>query len=120
MHTLFRNIMPLPRITHAANSVNDLKVENLLQLLHGVLRTIDGVTNCAGVGIDLIIVAAGEALVAKEVDGLVLDTGDVLLGLDVLQAVSLVPTSGENIEGDLATDGEAVCCRTVVRFIHPG
>lgn len=41
-------------------------------------------------------------------DGLVLDAGDVLLGLDVLQAVSLVPTGGEDIEGDLAADGEAV------------
>ena len=62
----------------------------------------------AGVRKDLIIVATGEALVAEEVDGLVLDAGDVLLGLDVLQAVSLVPTSGEDIEGDLAADGVAV------------
>lgn len=75
-------------------------------------------TDSAGVRKDLIIVAAGEALVAEEVNGLVFDARDVLLGLDVLQAVSLVPASGEDIEGDLAADGVAVCCRTVVSFIH--
>lgn len=75
-------------------------------------------TNRARIGVDLVIVATGEALVTEEVDGLVLDTGDVLLGLDVLQAVSLVPTSGEDIEGDLATDGVAMICGTTVSFIH--
>lgn len=65
-------------------------------------------TDSARVRKDLIIIAAGEALVAEEVDCLVVDAGDVLLGLDVLQAVSLVPTSGEDIEGDLAANGVAV------------
>lgn len=99
------------------NSLNNLKVKELLQLLHGVFGTIDRVTDRARVRVDLIIVATGEALVTEEVDGLVLDAGDVLLGLDVLQAVSLVPTGGEDIERDLATDGVAVCCRTMVRII---
>lgn len=88
--------------------LDDSKAKNLLQLLHGVLWTINRVADSAGVRKDLIIVAAGEALVTEEVDCLVLDTRDVLLGLDVLQAVSLVPTSGEYIEGNLAADGVAV------------
>jgi len=37
-------------------------------------------------------------------DGLVLDARNVLLSLDVLQAVSLVPASGEDVKGDLAAD----------------
>ncbi len=36
----------------------------------------------------------------------VLHPTDVLLGLDMSQAVGLVPAGGEDIEGDLAADGE--------------
>lgn len=75
-------------------------------------------TDRAGVGVDLKIVATGEALVTEEVDGLVLDAGNILLGLDVLQAVSLVPTGGEDIEGDLAADGVAVAERWLKLNIH--
>ena len=61
----------------------------------------------AGVAEDLVVVATGEGLVAEEVDGLVLDATVLGLGLEVLEAVCLVPASGEDVEGDLATDGEA-------------
>lgn len=57
-----------------------------------------------GIAVDLPIIAAGEGLVAEEVDGFVFDTGDVLLGFNVLQAVGLVPAGGEDVKGDLATD----------------
>jgi hypothetical protein len=58
---------------------------------------------------DLVVVAALESLVAEEVDRLVLDaTGALGLVLDVLQAVCLVPAGGEDVEGDLPADGEAV------------
>ena len=57
---------------------------------------------------DLIVVAALVRLVAEEVDGAVLDAADLLLGFHVLQAVRLVPSSREDIEGDLAADGVAV------------
>lgn len=60
-----------------------------------------------GVGINLVIIPAGKALVTEEMDGLVVDAGDLLLGPDMLQTISLVPASGENIKRDLATDGEA-------------
>jgi hypothetical protein len=57
---------------------------------------------------DLVVVAALVGLVAEEVDGAVLDAADLLLGFDVLQAVGLVPASGEDVKGDLAADGVAV------------
>lgn len=59
------------------------------------------------VGVDLVVVAAGEAFIAEEMDGMVVDAGDLLLSLDVLQAVGLVPAGWEDIKGDLAADREA-------------
>jgi hypothetical protein len=66
------------------------------------------VANSARVLKDLVVVAALVRLVAEEVDGVVLDAGDLLLGFHVLQAVRLVPSSRKNVEGDLAADGVAV------------
>lgn len=58
--------------------------------------------------VDFVVVAALVRLVAEEVNGGVLDTTwQVLLVLDVLQAVGLVPALGEDIERDLAADGVA-------------
>ncbi len=58
---------------------------------------------------DLVVVATLHRLVAKEVDGGVLDAaGPLGLVLEVLQAVRLVPARGEDVEGDLAANGEAV------------
>lgn len=85
-----------------------LQVKNLLELVHGVLGAIDSVSNGAGVFINLIVVTSNESLVTEEVDGAVFDARDALLRLDVLQAVGLVPTGGEDIKGDLATDGVSV------------
>jgi hypothetical protein len=84
------------------------KVEQLLQLSNGLLRAGHAVANGARVLEDLVVVAALVGLVAEEVDGAVLDAADLLLGFDVLQAVGLVPASGEDVEGDLAADGVAV------------
>jgi len=81
-----------------------LDAERLLEDANGVLRVLDRVPDRPLVAVDLPIVAALERLVAKEVDVLVLDAGHVLLGLDVLQAVRLVPAGGEDVEGDLAAD----------------
>ncbi len=83
--------------------------EQLLQLPHGVLGPGDGVADRPGVAEDLVVVAALGGLVAEEVDGRVLDAARPLgLVLQVLQAVRLVPAVGEDVEGDLAADGEAV------------
>jgi hypothetical protein len=62
------------------------------------------VSNGSGIVVDLPVVAALEGLVAKEVNVLEIDPRDVLLLLDVLQAIGLIPASGENIEGDLAAN----------------
>lgn len=50
------------------------------------------------VTVNFVIVSSGEALVAKEVDVLVLNTRYVLFGLDMAKAVSFVPSSWEYIE----------------------
>ena len=59
----------------------------------------------SGVFKDLIVVPTFESLVAEEMNGGVVNaSGQVLLVLDVLQAVSLVPASREHVERDLAAD----------------
>lgn len=64
----------------------------------------------ARVRVDLPVVAALEGLVAEEVDGAVRDAAGLLrLGLEVAQAVRLVPARGEHVEGELAADGISVC-----------
>lgn len=62
-----------------------------------------------GILINLVIVPANHGLVAKEVNGGILDPA-LLLGvlLEVLEAVGLVPTGGEDVKGDLTADGEPV------------
>jgi hypothetical protein len=85
-----------------------LKVEQLPQLGHGLLRAGHAVANSAWVLEDLVVVAALVRLVAKEVDSVVLDAADLLLGFHVLQAVRLVPASREDVERDLAADGVSV------------
>lgn len=61
-----------------------------------------------GVGVNLIVIASNKALVSEEVNILVLGASDVLLSCNMLQAVSLIPASREDIERNLTTDGEAV------------
>lgn len=85
-----------------------LQVKGLLYLLEAVLGALDRVADSAGVGVDLIVVAALHGLVAEEVDGSVVDAARLLgLVFQVLQAVCLVPARGEYVERDLAADGEA-------------
>ena len=86
-----------------------LQIENLLELGHGVVGALDRVANSAGVDVDLVVIAALKGLVAKEVDGVVLDAARLLgLVLEVGKAVGLVPAGGEDVKGDHAADGEAV------------
>ena len=76
-----------------------LVVEERLELPHGVVGRGDGVADGARVLEDLVVVAALVRLVAEEVNGGVVDAaGQVLLVLDVLQAVGLVPASRKNVE----------------------
>lgn len=89
-------------------SAKYLEIEKLLQLLHGIIRTLDDVTNRSRVTVDLIVITSDKTLVTEEVDVLVFGAGDVLFGLDVLQAIGLVPTGWENVERDLAANREAL------------
>ena len=61
--------------------------------------------NCSRIAVDFIVVAALICLVAKEVDCSVVNpTRELGLVLEMLQAVCLIPTSTEDIEGYLTTD----------------
>jgi hypothetical protein len=73
------------------------KVEQLLELSGSVLGSLDAVADGTRVLVDLVVVTTLVCLVTEEVDRCVLGSV-LLLGLDVLQAVCLVPTSGENVE----------------------
>lgn len=73
------------------------KVEQLLELSGSVLRGLDAVADGARVLVDLVVVTTLVCLVAEEVDRCVLGAVP-LLGLNVLQAVCLVPASGEDVE----------------------
>ena len=86
--------------------VQHSKTKGLLQLLHGVLRSLDRVTNSPRVNVDLVIIATDKTLVTEEVNVLVFGATELLFSLDMLQAVGLVPAGGENIERDLAANGK--------------
>lgn len=64
--------------------------------------------NGSGVRVNLVIITTWERLVSEEVDRLVFNAGDLLLGFHMLQAVRLVPTGREDVERDLSTDGIAM------------
>ena len=76
----------------------DLQLEQLLELPDGVIGIGDRMSNRPGVTVYLVVISAGEALVAKEMDIFVFDSGDLLLCLDVAETISLVPSSGEDVE----------------------
>lgn len=104
MQTLYCNTVKIPRTTPNIKSLDGLKIKDLLQLLHGVLRSVNRVANGARIHVDLVVVPTRETLVTKEVNSLVLDSGNALLSLDVLQAISLVPAIREDIERDLTSN----------------
>lgn len=80
------------------------QLEQLFQLLDGIVWVGNRVTDRPGITVDLIIISAREALVAKEVDIFIFDSSDLLLCLDVAETVGLIPTSGEDVERDLSAD----------------
>mmetsp|Transcript_19058 Transcript_19058/g.32643 ORF Transcript_19058/g.32643 Transcript_19058/m.32643 type:complete len:201 (-) Transcript_19058:338-940(-) len=94
----------------ARNGSRQLK--DLSAFHHGVVRAGDSVPNGARAAEDLEIVATLVGLISKEVHGLEL--------LKKLQAVCLVPSLGEHIKADLATNGigEAVVCEALPQRLH--
>ena len=90
---------------YASHPPRNSHVKHLLQLRHRLVRVLHAVPHRPLVLVDLEVVAALVRLVAEEVDGREVDAvGQVLVGLDVLQAVGLVPAGGEDVEGYLAAD----------------
>jgi hypothetical protein len=57
---------------------------------------------------NFMIIAARISLIAKEMDCLVFNSGNILFSLDVLKAIGFVPAGWEDIEGDHASNGEPI------------
>lgn len=74
------------------------QIESLLDLLQRVLRACNRVANRPAIRVDFEVVAAGEALVTKEVDVLILNSASLLFGGNVVEAICLVPAGGEYVE----------------------
>lgn len=91
-------------------AVSSLLEEELSNLLNGVSRVDDRVTLGAKVLEDLVVVTSRHGLISEEVD--LRELGDVL------QAVGLVPTDGENVDTDLASNGELESELTAELLIH--
>lgn len=90
-----------------------LQAKDLLENGHGVLGPLDRVADGAGILVDFVVVATLGRLVAEEVNVVVGDAVGLLgLGLEVLEAVCLVPAGGEDVKGDLSADGEAIRTHT--------
>lgn len=98
----------LSPFSHSRQFSGYLKAKKLLQDGHCILGVRDLVSLCPLVLINLVVVPAFIGLVAEEVNGRILDAGNVLLRGQVLEAVGLVPASGEDVEGDLPANGVAV------------
>lgn len=74
------------------------QLEQFLQLLDGIVGVGNRVPNRSRISVDLVIISAGEALVAKEVNIFIFNSGDLLLCLNVAETVGLVPSSGEDVK----------------------
>ena len=58
--------------------------------------------------INLIIIAPLIRLIAKEMNSRIIDPRNLFFVLEMLETVGFVPAGGEDVEGDLAADGESV------------
>ena len=88
--------------------INLSKAENLFERFHRLFWVLHGMPDCSAILEDFIVVPALVCLVAKEVNGGVVNTADLLLLLNVLQTIRLIPAGGEDIEGDLTSNAVAV------------
>lgn len=89
--------------------IRESDVEHLLQLRCRIIWIYNSVSNCSRVSEDLVVVASLGSLVTEEVDGGVLDAISLLcLCLKVTKAIGLIPTCREDVEGELASNGETV------------
>lgn len=76
-----------------------LQIKQLLENANRILGRLDSMANGARIAVDFPVVAALKGLVAEEVDVLVCDSAFFVgLVLEMLEAVGLVPASGEDVE----------------------
>lgn len=67
------------------------------------------------VGKYLEIITSRVTFISKEMNRFVLSARDVLLGLDMTQAIGFIPACWKNIEGNFTADGESNWEEWVVR-----
>lgn len=103
-HNQVVHLIPFP----SPISLGHSHLKHLLQNRHGLIRILDRVSRRPRILIDFIIVATLECLVSEEMDVLVIDARQVLLGLDVSETEGLVPSRGKDVEGDLTAYRVAV------------
>ena len=84
------------------------QIEQLPQLRHRVVRVLHSMSICSRIGVELVVIATFECLIAEEVYCGVLDSASIFLGREMLQAVRFVPAGREDIEANLAADGVAI------------
>ena len=94
--------IPCPRQDTLRRRKSTLQVEYLLQDFHCLLRVLDAVTDGSTVLVNLEIIPAFESFISEEMDIRILHSTELFFFLEMLKAVGFIPTSGENIEGDLA------------------
>ena len=83
-----------------------LRKEQLLQLPQRIIRILDRMPHCPLILINLPIIAPLIRLIPKEMYRRKVDTiVQLLIRLDMAQAIRLVPARGKHIEGDLPADG---------------
>lgn len=81
-----------------------LKIKKSFQDRDCILWALDFMSRCTLILVNLIIISPPVCLVAEEVDGCVLYSGQILLRFQVLQAVCFVPSGGEDVKGYLSTN----------------
>lgn len=82
---------------HLLCTVN-LQLEELPQLLHGIVGVIHRVADCPLVLKNFPIISSFESFVSEEMYGCVVDTTNRLFALNVSQTVGLIPASGKDVE----------------------
>lgn len=99
------HIFPLlPKHPHrlASSGAADSYLKHLLQDGHRLIWILHRVSSRSGIIVDLVVVSTLEGLITEEMNMLVVESTESLLGFNMSEAVGLVPACWEHIEGDLA------------------
>lgn len=93
----------MPRHAHRLppSDAADSYLKHLLQDGHCLIGILHRVSSRSGIIVDLVVVSTLEGLITEEVNMLVVESTESLLGFNMSEAVGLIPACWEYIEGDL-------------------